>query len=655
MNSFKSFDPLKVKLNANSEAQVNALRREIENILKSYVGWYDPFCEVIQNAIDSVEKRSQLSENYQPSVWITIDIKNNQLVVTDNGVGLTQQQFEQFLAPYFSFKSGDTRGRKGAGATYLAYGFNYIQVSTKTEHYKAIGKMIDAKTWVDDDNPAANPEVIEDLGGSVDEKFDEIDNGVSICIKFGKKTYPGNLNWIQTSDAASWLKILRVKTAIGAIFKNDKINIYVKVIDKEGKITEEKTTKIEYLWTHQITQKSASLRQINAKRDELYSKGKDPDDLPSSLKNLEVIYDIWNHTELAKILKLEGEDLEICKKYTPFVYGGYVFSTKKWEQFNNSLNLRSKTRILYGGIQIAANNMPQGELIQIPLTRNIGRQNNAHILIHFSNYEPDLGRKGFKHEIVDFSKNVASKLVEILFKRHKCLRPTTGARADLLRQESIEDWKIELIDYEKNNPLKLCNENFFLPTNILSITSIPSREQDVIALFNQLIAGGVIRGIKIMSTNERFTYDGLYRVVICQPTEHHIYNAKINPLGILEEIVLGYTKKIPFLSYPKVLEYKYSLDGLIENIESGTKNSNDIGLVVVWETGDLWKEHYKLTSLLDVDNLSSRQYHGVTHTITNLNTGQQEMDLIVLEELLEYLNDPEQSQIKQVQKYEYDY
>jgi light-regulated signal transduction histidine kinase (bacteriophytochrome) len=130
MNSFKSFDPLKVKLNANSEAQVNALRREIENILKSYVGWYDPFCEVIQNAIDSVEKRSQFSENYHPSIWIIIDIKNNQLVVTDNGVGLTQQQFEQFLAPYFSFKSGDTRGRKGAGATYLAYGFNYIQVCT---------------------------------------------------------------------------------------------------------------------------------------------------------------------------------------------------------------------------------------------------------------------------------------------------------------------------------------------------------------------------------------------------------------------------------------------------------------------------------------------------------------------------------------------
>ncbi len=75
VSNFVPFDPLKAKLDANTEAQVNALKREIKNILKSYVGWYDPFCEAIQNAIDSVEKRSQQDEgSYQPSVWITINI-----------------------------------------------------------------------------------------------------------------------------------------------------------------------------------------------------------------------------------------------------------------------------------------------------------------------------------------------------------------------------------------------------------------------------------------------------------------------------------------------------------------------------------------------------------------------------------------------------
>jgi hypothetical protein len=30
--------------------------------------------------------------------------------------------------------------------------------------------------------------------------------------------------------------------------------------------------------------------------------------------------------------------------------------------------------------------------------------------------------------------------------------------------------------------------------------------------------------------------------------------------------------KLPFLSSPKILEYKFSLDGLIEDIENGNKN-----------------------------------------------------------------------------------
>lgn len=42
---------------------------------------FDPLCELIQNALDSVEKRMQIKEEY---------IK--------------------FLAPNFSFKNGNTRG-----------------------------------------------------------------------------------------------------------------------------------------------------------------------------------------------------------------------------------------------------------------------------------------------------------------------------------------------------------------------------------------------------------------------------------------------------------------------------------------------------------------------------------------------------------------
>jgi|GEM_PF-3881470 len=134
---------------------------------------------------------------------------------------------------------------------------------------------------------------------------------------------------------------LQVKLTAGteaqanALRREDDVKIYLKVVDKDGKITETSTSSVEYLWTHLLpqTQRHASIDKIQQKRDELYKKGKDPNKLPSSLQNLEVIYRTWNFEQLISELKLESEEIEICNTYKPRVYGGYVFSTKKWEQF----------------------------------------------------------------------------------------------------------------------------------------------------------------------------------------------------------------------------------------------------------------------------------------------------------------------------------
>lgn len=64
-NGFASFDPLSVKYNGNGEVVIQSLKREILNILNSYVGWYDPFCEMIQNALDAIDKRKE-SEDFVP-------------------------------------------------------------------------------------------------------------------------------------------------------------------------------------------------------------------------------------------------------------------------------------------------------------------------------------------------------------------------------------------------------------------------------------------------------------------------------------------------------------------------------------------------------------------------------------------------------------
>lgn len=639
----EKFDPLNAKYNGSEEVVIMSIKREISNILNSYVGWFDPFCELIQNALDAVERRVELeSSNYQPKINIVISIKGNYIAVTDNGIGLEEDQYIKFLAPNFSFKSGETRGHKGVGATYLAYGFNYMQIATKSDDFIAIGVIKNARKWLSDESPAGNPKVEPDENEAMDPFFKDIDRGVSICVKYDNLTYPKELPWISIDKAENWLSILRIQTGLGAIKGNEKIYVSVNVIDRNGKQTEANMQGIKYIDINEFVAKSKSYTEIQHKLNELYQKHGTEFRIPARYSNLEAIYDLWNYEKILEMLNFSDEKKELVDKYKPSLLFFNVYSVNVWSKINDKLGIRKGVNALYGGIQIAANNMPQGELIQIPLNKNIGRQNQAHIVIHFENCSADLGRKGFKKEISDLAKDISRRLMDgPLMKTKKCFKKNTGAAPDLLREKKIAEWKEEMEIHEQEYPLQLINDNFFKPLNKISITSLPTREQDVIALFNQLIAGGVIRGIRIMSTNERSTYDSLYKIVIEEPIENHIYDKRKNPLGIDEEIVKELIDSNPngFISKPSVLEYKYSLDGLIEDVEDGTKNTNDIGLVVAWDTGKLYHRNYYIESLLIEDNVGLRQYHGVTHRLRDISTNEYIAEMILLKDLILYLND----------------
>jgi hypothetical protein len=152
-----------------------------------------------------------------------------------------------------------------------------------------------------------------------------------------------------------------------------------------------------------------------------------------------------------------------------------------------------------------------------------------------------------------------------------------------------------------------------------------------------------------MSTNERFTYDGLFKIVFDLDKTLYLYNKDINPLGVPGEVADALEGKI---TAPRILEYKFCLDGLVEDFDNQDKNIKDIDLCIAWTTGDVYKERYGITSLLIPENSDQRQYHGVTHVLTDLETGGKHCDLIILSELIDYLNDDEKSAEFQRDKYE---
>lgn len=655
--TFTPFDPLEFKNTRVTDAALGAIKREIENILSSYVGWYDPFCELIQNALDAVEARTSAEKAagteaaYKPKIDICVDLDENALTVTDNGIGLDKDKFEQFLAPNFSFKSGKTRGHKGVGATYVAYGFNYMRVSTKAPGFYASGRIIGARNWLRSNTTGGNPKIEPDDSKLADAAFVNNDRGVSITVRFDESTHPKRLDWIRADTALKWSKILAVKTGLGSIFpdKTIQVRIVVNADGKETVITDEGTA---YLWLHESAAKKASFRELTAAADALYKKFGAGRKMPDKYANLDFIYDTWSAAELQALLgpSLDADELEVIKLYSPTVSFEFGYTAKLWQQFNESLGLRTGYRVLTGGIQLAANNMPQGEVMQIPLNRNIGRQNQVHFLVHFENYTPDLGRKGFHRELSDFAKGVTRSITEgHLSKLRPMLKANTGVAPDLLRELQINDWKKEMLEHEIATPLTLTSKHFFIPTERVSITSAPTREQDVIALFHQLIAGGVIRGISVMSTNERFTYDGLFKIAFDLSSEIYLYDENKNPLGVPQAVADALKGKI---TDPRVLEYKYCLDGLIEDFDNQDKNIKDVDLCIVWNTGDAYKARYGITSLLLPENADQRQYHGITHVLTDLESGAKHCDLIVLSELIESLNNPAATANLQREKYE---
>lgn len=647
----QTWDPLLISKDADSEIISAAQKREIKNILKSYVGMYDSFSELIQNAMDAVDKRALITQDqeYQGKLWLVIDLLENSFSITDNGIGFNQKEFESFLAPNISFKDdGKTRGNKGVGATYIGYGFDYLQFGTKGNGHEFVGELIGGRDWVEDYKGIKTRPVVTYAECSVD-AYNKITRGSTFKIKFGgNNTRPKDLSWYSATTPEQWLYLLLIKTPLGSIDFSDEEHKNIKfdltVIKKDGGQETISEQAAKYIFPHEKIKASVSLKDVLQIQKNLIEQGRDAAAIPGKYKKSNGIYEFFNTSDVLALRDKDSNYNKFVNDYKIEAYGYFTYSTSVWDQFNDSLaKLRKGYRVHKGGLQLANNRMTQGELIAIPLTSNIGHQNQCYIVVHFRDADPDLGRKGFQPELKEVAEKISVSIVNRFKKWKSLLKTDSGVKPDISKEIELYDWVKAQEVHENKHPLMLHNKNFFKPTNEISISSEPQSEQDVIVLFNQLIAGGVIRGINLLATSQVKQYDGVYKFVVKDPLSNHFYDQENNPLGV-EELNL----KAGFTSPPKILEYKYNLDALIHEFESEYKNEKDIHLAVCWEIGEEWKKNYDVTSYLDLDNLHQRDYHGLTHV---LDSGTTKFYVIALKELILFLNDVDGVQAYHKEKY----
>lgn len=659
------WDPLDTTMGADPGMLIGAQRREISNILRSYTGYYDLFSELLQNALDAVEKRqSEAGQTFTPSVWVDIDLRDSSVRVTDNGCGMDLQQLRQFLRPNFSFKTGPvTRGSKGVGATYLGYGFNSLTVSTKTNAGLFSGRIENGRLWVDDTSGTVPRPLINQITPE-EGVFSELDRGTAISVKLsGDNIRPRSLTWYQATTATQWLALLRIMTPVGGLYFDGRsppsIAIHVRVTDQAGALTEASLAAPKYLYPHELVQRSGNMVDFLKDQERKIAAGADASKVPPKFKGLSGLWGQWTNAELLGEtpnaycpirLSLDTQEKELAKASGVSIYVFLAFSTELWDAINDTqLKLRKGLRVLHGGLQLATRHMPQGLTLTIPMTNNVGFQNLAHVIVHFENAEPDLGRKGFQPEYAQLAEKISVSAVTAFRRRYNLLRKP-GAAKIFNDELKIDQWIKNQEEHETTHALTIKGAGLFMPTEELPIRSEPLVEQDVVALFNQMLSSGLVRGIHLIASSQYNQYDGLYRVRMDPPFDKFIYGPD-NPLGIEEDV---FTNDDPMITKTKVLEYKYTLNGLVEELQSGVKDVNDIGLVVTWEMGEKWREMFDATSLLDEDTRQHRQVHGTTHSFAHSVSGAHAFEAIILHDLVRYLQDPAAEQERQRAKLDSD-
>jgi hypothetical protein len=295
---------------------------------------------------------------------------------------------------------------------------------------------------------------------------------------------------------------------------------------------------------------------------------------------------------------------------------------------------------MQGGLQLACDGMVQGDALVIPLTSTIGYQANAHVIVHLSEGNPDMGRKTFQPELKRMAEKLAVRVVTI-FKRYlQHRRPEVGPPS-VSASKALHEWKKAQEAHRDRNPLSLT-----INATQLALISEPQQEQDVIGLFHELLGVGLLRGYRIFATSQSETYDSLYE--LDYPSEASYSFEKANrPLGVADRYLGTSTE-------PRVLEYKYDFDGLLEDIEQEVKSLSHIHLVVCWTASSHYRDKFFFRSLLVGDEGSERIHFGATHQAFTESSTELAFEVIVLKDLLNFVEDRASEEARQKQYYKDD-
>lgn len=594
----------------------NLKRNEVRQIIISYHQRYDHFHEVLQNAVDACERAYRASVDgeqptspYEPHIKIKINVDSNKITVIDNGTGITLDDVHKYLFTPYATNKPDypvrQRGEKGVGNTFLSYGSSAYHFTTRTIGGSGFiaGNLSEGICWTLSEDPTLVMPLVEPA--EPHELLSELQNGTIIEITFSEQTNIRRLKDHGTT-LQHWEAIIRLHTAAGYIDmqENDEFLNALKVtlyVTYQG-ITQSKILQTGYLYPHKVRE-TTSVRLRDLRRGE---RGR----LPPRHTMKDCIFDIFDSESVKQktLEKLESysrfgpyrnELREDIVRLNPRAYVLFAWSSEFWSNLNERTFERESNEI-HHGIVFSTKTQRLAEPKNIDFSFRTGDYNRFFILLDVDQLEADIGRKSLEKRVTNLANLIADTFHNTFVEFFDALKPAP--------RERREDEERELEDLL--NAAITDGTAIDLPRAHLAVLKEPREEQDVVALFFNLMGTGYLKGYRFYSTKIARQYDGVGYFELNKNNDI-LYDVASNPLGIPEELFAGQSRKAS--TQRNFIEFKISTDDLIRDIKNGDKQLRDIKWLICWKKGNRHaSEGISIDEILEENQRGHREFYGIT-------------------------------------------
>ena len=571
------------------------LRASAQNILDSYAHPWDILSESLQNAVDAIELNQKNDKGAVKQMKIIFDCKTRSIEISDTGVGISQAQIAEILAPGMSLKLGITgmRGEKSVGMSFLVFACNTFRIETCDGNQTVYVEVHNANKWIRDTTcpqPSFSNVKVTDR-----QTFLGSPSYTRVWIEDVAQKENSEEDLFQYTKPRL-IHILRSKTAVGhtyPLFNNGKrpsidIRVELQYVDNDG--VKSSSEQIEYAYASPAEYLPKGNVITWEKYQELQNKG--------------------------KTRKLPGKSLVrsgISQSETGREIRWFVFaaSRKLYDAISERHQLKTlKDNDVESGIFVSTKGMPTGIQLTPPRSAQASYWPSFFILLEYDAIRWDVGRKFVGGRVAGMLKKVSltevfNKLVDHI---PQFISGVSSEIEGLETEKELDEIKSEV---------KLTQDLIF-PKILYG--KEPKEEQGVIAIFHKLLGAGILKGYHTLRSAAREKYDSMIRYSISKSTLE----------GKARERLPSETAE-----YEIFVEFKYEASRLLPDLEE-RKRARDIKLLICWTID---KAKFEAENI-DVDDLESDEsiFNGATHRLVFSNRYQfgadNQLDVICLQDFI---------------------